>query len=267
MALIGAAFGIGFTLGPVLGWLTHDYIGPEWPGMSAALLSSAALLCAWRMLPEPERRAARQDTARFAALAHVARHRQVLLIVALQFAATFAFAALEGTLALLTKREYGLGFRGTGLLFTYIGFCLLVAQGALVRRLMPRVGERMFARVGAFCLCAGLALVPLVGSGLAGVLPVLAVTVFGFAMLTPSLSSLLSLHTPEGMQGDVLGIGQSSLSLAPFLGNIVFARDPALPYWGGAALMLLAAAATLALPGRPSDVPGPSDIPGPPSDM
>jgi MFS family permease len=83
------------------------------------------------------------------------------------------------------------------------------------------------------------------------------VTVFGFAMLTPSLSSLLSLHTPEGMQGEVLGIGQSSLSLArilgPFLGNILFARDPASPYWAAAAVMLVAGAATLVLPGRPSD--------------
>jgi predicted MFS family arabinose efflux permease len=122
---------------------------------------------------------------------------------------------------------------------------------------MPRVGERVFARLGALCLGAGLVAIPLVGAGLGGILPVLAVTVLGFAMLTPSLSSLLSLHTPEGMQGEVLGIGQSSLSLArilgPFLGNVLFARDPELPYWAAAAVMLVAAALTLALPGRPSD--------------
>ncbi len=257
MAIIGAAFGIGFTFGPVFGWLTHDYLGPAWPGLAAAALSFSALLFAWRRLPEPERHAAREPVARFAGLAHVARHPRVMLVVGLQFAATFAFAAFEGTLALLTKREYGLAFRGTGLLFTYIGFCLLVAQGMLVRRLMPRVGERAFARLGALCLCTGLIGIPLVGAGLGGVLPVLAVTVFGFAMLTPSLSSLLSLHTPEGMQGEVLGIGQSSLSLArilgPFLGNVLFARDTELPYWAAAAVMLVAAALTLALPGRPSD--------------
>ncbi len=256
MALIGAAFGIGFTFGPVLGWLTHE-LGPAWPGLAAAALSLSALLFAWRKLPEPERHAAREPRARFAGLVHVAGHLRVMLVVGLQFAATFAFAAFEGTLALLTKREYGYGFRGTGLLFTYIGFCLLVAQGMLVRRLMPRVGERAFARFGALCLGAGLVGIPLVGAGLGGVLPVLAVTVLGFAMLTPSLSSLLSLHTPEAMQGEVLGIGQSSLSLArilgPFLGNVLFARGADLPYWTAAAVMLVAASLTLALPGRPSD--------------
>lgn len=256
MALIGAAFGIGFTFGPVLGWLTHE-LGPAWPGLAAAALSLSALLFAWRKLPEPERHAAREPRARFAGLVHVAGHPRVMLVVGLQFAATFAFAAFEGTLALLTKREYGYGFRGTGLLFTYIGFCLLVAQGMLVRRLMPRVGERAFARFGALCLGAGLVGIPLVGAGLGGVLPVLAVTVLGFAMLTPSLSSLLSLHTPEAMQGEVLGIGQSSLSLArilgPFLGNVLFARGADLPYWTAAAVMLVAASLTLALPGRPSD--------------
>jgi len=257
MALIGAAFGIGFTFGPVLGWLTHDCLGAAWPGLTAAALSLTALVFAWRKLPEPERHASREPGRRFAGLAHVARHPRVILVVTLQFAATFAFAAFEGTLALLAKREYGLEFRGAGLLFTYIGFCLLIGQGMLVRRLMPRVGERAFARLGALCLGAGLVGIPLVGAGLGGVLPVLAVTVLGFAMLTPSLSSLLSLHTPEGMQGEVLGIGQSSLSLArilgPFLGNVLFARDAELPYWAAAAVMLVAAGLTLALPGRPSD--------------
>jgi MFS family permease len=257
MAMIGAAFGIGFTFGPVLGWLTHDFLGPSWPGLAAAALSATALALAWRKLPEPERRAAREPVARFAALRHVAARRDVLLIVTLQTVATFAFASFEGTLALLTSRRYGYEFRGNGLLFTYIGACLLLAQGLLVRRLMGRVGERAFARLGAVCLCLGFVAIARGGTSLGWVLPVLAVTVLGFAMITPSLSSLLSLHTPAGMQGEVLGLGQSGLSLArilgPFLGNVLFARDPETPYWMAAAVMLVATLASLALPGRPSD--------------
>jgi MFS transporter, DHA1 family, tetracycline resistance protein len=257
MALIGAAFGIGFTFGPVLGWVTHDFLGPMWPGLSAALLSAGALLLAWRRLPEPERHAEREAVRRFGALGHVAKHRAVLLVVGLQFVATFAFAAFEGTLALLTARKYGFEFRGNGLLFTYIGACLLVAQGFLVRRLMPRVGERNFARAGACCLGLGLLGIALGGASLAYVLPVLAVTVFGFAMLTPSLASLLSLHTPGGMQGEVLGVGQSAASLArilgPYVGNLLLAQSLDAPYLMAAGVMALAAAATLALPGRPSD--------------
>jgi len=257
MALIGAAFGIGFTFGPVLGWVTHDFLGPAWPGFSAALLSSVALLFAWRKLPEPERHRKREAVRRFAGLGHVAEHRPVLLVVSLQFVATFAFASFEGTLALLTERRYDLHFRGNGLLFTYIGFCLLVTQGFLVRRLMPRVGERLFSRIGALCLGIGLLSIPLSGATIGWALPVFALTVFGFAMLTPSLSSLLSLHTPGGMQGEVLGVGQSATSLArilgPYVGNVLFARSIDSPYFMAAVVMAVAAVATLALPGRPSD--------------
>jgi MFS family permease len=257
MALIGAAFGIGFTLGPVLGWLTHDFLGPAWPGLSAAALSATALLLAWKRLPEPERHAGHEAVRRFAALRHIAAHRPVLLIVALQVLATFCFASFESTLALLTQHRYGYSFRGNGLLFTYVGACLLVAQGMVVRRLMPRVGERLFARIGAVCLLAGLVGIAVGGTAVAWLLPVLAVIVFGFAMMTPALASLLSLHTPAGMQGEVLGVGQSGLSLArilgPYVGNELLARNVSSPYWAAAAIMLLGVVATLALPGRPSD--------------
>jgi len=256
MALIGAAFGIGFTFGPVLGWVTHDFLGPEWPGLSAALLSSGALVFAWRRLPEPERHRGSAAVRRFAGLGHVSRHKPVLLVVCLQFVATFAFASFEGTLALLTEKKYALNFRGNGLLFTYIGVCLLVAQGVLVRRLMARVGERRFSRIGAFCLGVGLLSIPFSRSVWLA-LPVFALAVFGFAMMTPSLASLLSLHTPDGIQGEVLGVGQSATSLArilgPYVGNVLFARNVDSPYLVAACVMVVAAAATLALPGRPSD--------------
>lgn len=257
MALIGAAFGVGFTFGPVLGWVTHDFLGPSWPGFAASALSVTALLLAWRKLPEPERHVERVAAGRLDALRHVAGHRRILLILGLQVFATFAFAGFETTLALLAKKRYHFEIRGNGLLFAYIGACLVLAQGGLVRRFMPRVGERAFAQLGSCCLAIGLLGIPFGGTSLSWVLPVLAVIVLGFAMITPSLSSLLSLHTPDGMQGEVLGVGQSGTSLArilgPYVGNVLFAYDPESPYLTAAAVMVLAAAATLALPGRPSD--------------
>lgn len=258
MALIGAAFGIGFTFGPVLGWVTHDFLGPMWPGFSAAVLSTGALLLAWRKLPEPERHVQREAVRGLGALSHVARHGPVLLVVVLQFVATFAFAAFEGTLALLTERKYGMDVRGNGLLFTYIGACLLVAQGFLVRRLMPRVGERNFARIGSLLLVLGLLGITAGGTSVAWAMPVFAVAVFGFAMMTPSLASLLSLHTPGGMQGEVLGVGQSATSLArilgPYVGNLLLARSLDAPYLMAAGVMVVAGLTTLALPDRPSDM-------------
>jgi len=256
MALIGAAFGIGFTFGPVLGWVTHDFLGPEWPGLAAAALSAVALLVALKKLPEPERHLPPRERKLFdtTALRHAFKTPGVPLVLGLSVLATFCFANFEGTLALLTKDKWGQGIRGNGLLFTYVGFCLLLAQGFFVRRFLPRFGERAFVRAGCLLLTAGLLGIALGGTSLAWILPVLAVAVLGFAMISPALSSMLSLFTPADMQGEILGLGQSGLSLSrilgPFFGNVLFAVTPETPYWAAAALMAFAFLGALAL--RPS---------------
>jgi MFS family permease len=246
MALIGAAFGLGFTFGPALGWLAYESVGPTGPGLVAAGFSAGALVLAWRLLPEPERHRPLPPRRLLdsAALRYTLSARAVLLILALHVLATFCFANFEGTLALITKRKWDLGFRGNGLLFTYVGLCLLISQGVVVRQLMPRVGEIRFARLGCLLLALGLAGIAAGGIHMGWVLTVLAVAVLGFAMISPALSSLLSLHTPGHMQGEVLGLGQSGLSLArifgPYVGNVLLDVGTETPYWMATALMVVA---------------------------
>lgn len=253
MALIGAAFGVGFTLGPVLGWLSHDWVGLSGPGIVAASFSTIAFLLAWRKLPEPERHVEREERGWFSGqgLRLALRTPGVPLILGLQVVAVFCFANFEGTLAMLTKEKWGYDIQGNGLLFTYVGFCLLMAQGFVVRRFMPRVGERNFARLGCLLLGAGLLGIAVGGGQLAYILGVLAVAVFGFAMITPSLASLLSLASPADRQGEILGIGQSGLSLArilgPWAGMSLFAFSPETPYWTSATIMVLALGGALLL--------------------
>lgn len=257
MALIGAAFGVGFTFGPAMGGLSHGWWGPRAPGLLASGFSLAAFLLAWRALPEPERHRPPAERRLLApgALRHALGHPAVVLVLLLQVLATFCFANFEGTLALFSEREWGFDILENGFLFTYLGVCLLVAQGLIVRRLMPRVGERRFAIAGALLLACGLG-----GIALGGRLAVMAVAVLGFSMLTPSLASLLSLHTPAHMQGEVLGLGQSGLALArilgPYAGNVLFfGFAPRTPYWVAAAVMLAATVATLALRAPAADAP------------
>lgn len=256
MALIGAAFGIGFTVGPAIGGIAGaEHSGL--PGWIAAGLSAGALLFAWRALPEPARHAARREGGLFGfgGLRHVLATPTLPLVVGLQVLTTFVFANFESTLSLLTKVRFEYTTRENGLLFTFVGLCLVVAQGAVVRRMMPRVGELNFCVTGTVLLAAGLAWLAVVAS-LAPLLMALAVVVFGFAMLTPSLSSLLSRRSPAHIQGEVLGINQSGLSLArvagPLVGNVLFVRGDALPAAGGAVLMGLCVLAALRLRSRPS---------------
>ncbi len=244
MALIGAAFGIGFTLGPVIGGLGHS-IHVSAPGLFAAGFSALAFLFAWRNLPEPERHhAARargwlERSAVRAALATPSIPRLLLLAVL----ATSAFAMFESTLSVLTHRRFALSTPENGWLFAYIGLWLILAQGLLVRRLMPRLGEVKLVRAGTVLLATGLAAIALASStaALYGVIPL---TVVGFAFLTPSLSSLVSRRTSPQTQGEVLGLYQSGLSLAriigPLAGNALQDLRLDLPYLGGAAALALA---------------------------
>jgi MFS family permease len=256
MALIGAAFGIGFTVGPAIGGLAGEGHSGT-PGWIAAGLSAVALAMAWRMLPEPERHRDRAEGGGlfgFGGLRHVLATPTLPLVVGLQVFATFVFANFESTLSLLTKVRFDYGVRENGWLFTYVGLCLVVAQGAVVRRYMPKVGELNFVLLGTSLLTVGLfglSWAPTLGPLLAA----LGVVVFGFAMVTPSLSSLLSLRSPASIQGEVLGINQSGLSLAriagPIVGNLLFVRSDHLPATVGGVLMAVCVLFAAALRTRP----------------
>jgi multidrug resistance protein len=249
MALIGAAFGLGFAFGPALGGLAHEHLGARAPGLVAAGFSTVAFLLAWRSLPEPARRTAARH-GWFPSLGAALSTPRVPPILCVSILSTFAFAAFESTLSRFTKARWGYDPGENGWIFTYVGFCLLLAQGFLVRRYMKRVGELAFTVAGTATLAVGLVLVGLApGTGAAlGALPVV---VLGFSMVTPSLASLLSRATAAERQGEILGVYQSGLALAriagPFAGNLLFRRSPEAPFWFGAAVMAVAFLGTAAL--------------------
>jgi MFS family permease len=243
MALIGAAFGVGFTLGPAVGGLAWEHLGASGPGFIAAGLSSLALLFAWTRLPEPERRRERQARRLFdlGAVRAALRTPTVPLILVLGFTATAAFAMFETSLALRAERQFSFDPGDNGWLFSYVGLWLVLSQGLLVRRLMPSVGELRFVVGGTALLAAGI-----LGVGLADAIVVLGAVVpfvvTGFAMVTPSLSSLLSRRTSPDTQGEILGLHQSGLSAArivgPVAGLALFGAGFRVPYHVGAGIML-----------------------------
>lgn len=276
MALIGAAFGLGFTLGPLMAltFAAGQTGAPPspWAGYLASGLSAVALLGAIFLLPEsltPDRQAPHREWMRLSSLGKVLHSPVHAGIVGGIFLATFAFAQFESTLSLLTK-HLGFSDRQNSYVFAYLGFMLIVFQGLLVRRLMPVVRERRMAIAGAVLLMIGMLLVAWsagtardaeaaalaagsqeaasndVKTALLQLLLVLPAAVAGFSALNPALQSMLSLNTSAVEQGEILGLAQSMSSLArilgPFLGIMIFYRlgEPA-PYWSAAAMMLVAA--------------------------
>ncbi|MBY0233256.1 MAG: MFS transporter [Gemmataceae bacterium] len=286
MALIGAAFGIGFTLGPLFGALSLHL----WPGnhgvvgYAAAGLSLVAFVLGVALMPETRDFAsappARREWLDLRAFGESMRNPALAPVMLTFFMATLGFASFEVTLALLNKDALGLAERNSYWIFAYVGFVLLLTQGWLYRKLAKRMSEEAFMGLG--ILLMGLGVLSLAGVTYAAVelradfntllpaqLAALALAVVGFAFLTPSAQALISRRADPARQGEILGVNQSLSALARILGPLLglglynATSSHMLPYVAGAAL-LLAMLPLMPLVRRGSQIPNPkSQIPNP----
>jgi MFS family permease len=255
MALIGAAFGLGFTFGPLLGYFAapsgQGDPGPG-PGYAAAGLSLLALTLAWFFLPESLRPGAGPAahklfdiTAWRAALGTPSIPTLLLTF----FVCVFGFANFETTLSPLVfggerlHSPFAFTYQHLMLMYAYIGLTLTLAQGLLVRRLAGKIGESTIAAVGALLQVAGFgAMLAAVASASNAVLyAALTIVVVGFSMMQPSLNALISRRSDPAKQGSILGVSQSIGSLAriagPLLAFPLLYRSVMLPYVGASVLM------------------------------
>ena len=262
MALIGAAFGIGFTFGPLIG---AAFVSAETgatpsaaPGYVACVLSGIAALLSIFLLPESLDKETSASLSKrhhwfdVASFRHALARPKIGIILLTIFLTTFAFAQFESTLSLLTQ-ELGFAARSNFDIFAYIGLILTLSQGILVRRLIPKMGEYRMGLAGIVLMVVGLLLIGVAGKSDSYTLlyAVLPISVIGFSATTPSLQSLLSLNTSEDEQGGILGVGQSISALArilgPLAGIVLFKGTKngfiqgsiTSPYWVGAVIMVL----------------------------
>jgi multidrug resistance protein len=243
MGLIGAAFGLGFVLGPALGGLLgHSSL--RVPVFFASVLTFANLIFAWQRLPEshPPRADAPLDSATLAeplfSLPRQLFGHRLARLFGIAFLLTFALAALEATFTLMVPRLYGYGPAALGLLLGYAGLTQAVAQGWLLGKIVARLGEMRLVRVGLVALAIGLFPMGML-SNLDALLVLLGLVSVGYGLASPSVASLISRRTGQHRQGEVLGVNQSALSLARIFGPIAGASiygmmGPAAPYVGGA---------------------------------
>ncbi|MDE2980585.1 MAG: MFS transporter [Gemmatimonadota bacterium] len=247
MGLIGAAFGLGFVIGPALGGILAGVSpgSPAAPGYVAAGLCFANALLAALWLPESKRSRDRA-TSRFnlgAALTEVRASGQIKIILASYLFITMAFSTLQPTLSLLASERFTLGARQAGYLFAMLGLVSAVYQGGIVRALVPRMGERRLFRYSAVPFAAGLLVIGL-ATDLRLLLAGLVLLGIGYGGAVPAVLGLLSRAASPERQGGVLGVGQSVGSLARVLGpamaGALFDIRLAFPYTAGAFLILLA---------------------------
>ncbi|HEY6395252.1 MAG TPA: MFS transporter, partial [Candidatus Binataceae bacterium] len=253
MGLIGAAFGLGFVLGPAIGGLLgHSSLHA--PVFFASALTLANFIFAWTSLPESHQPDPdihldfRTTVAPIFRLPRDLLMHRLASLFSVAFLVTFALAALEATFALMAPAVYGYSATGVGGLLAYAGLIQAIAQGYLLGKIAGKIGELRLLKIGVVALAIGL--LPMgTASSRAALMMLLALVSIGYGFASPSVSSLISKRTERRLQGETLGVNQSALSLARILGPIAGGLayqfiGPAAPYVGGALIALIALVTT-----------------------
>jgi MFS family permease len=260
--LLGAAYGVGFVIGPAIGGLAA-LGGPRVPFFVAAGIAGLNAVVAVRRLPET-----RPVTRPAAAGAHRERApgslRSVLPRIAVPAGVTVllvaSFSAFEATFALFGQRRLGFGLAAIGAVFAMVGVVAVVVQGGLVRPLAARIGDAGCLRVGLVAEGVGLVLLPAVHARVSLVVPLLLVTV-GQSLSTPALNALVVARVGNGGRGGALGAQQGLSALArivgPAAGGVSYALlGVATPFWGGGLVIAGALLLSLVMRGGMEPTPG-----------
>ncbi len=263
MGIVGVAFGLGFLFGPAIGSLAAFYdlslhhpqlirLGIN-PFSLAALLSFVFslinLIWVWLRFKETLDPEHRTDP-----VAERIRHPVHELLAAdagparrtnwLYFIFILSFSGMEFSLPFLAAERFGYQPTDMFKIFVFLGFVLIFTQGGIVRKAVPRFGEKSVLLAGLFCVGVGIALVGLASSSVIFYVGLAAIGV-GSGLTNPSVSSLVSLYSPKNQQGRMLGIFRSLGSLARGIGPLVACF---LYWWLGGTITYIAAAVIVMVP-------------------
>ncbi len=241
MALIGAAFGMGFLFGPAIGGgLTYfaETLRPTdtnfitgFSSYGVAILCVATFVFAYFNLKESlvkNEKSEIDSVKKIGRIENISKYINMPVVGTLIFTfglATLAMSMMEATLVLYMKDKFGWGIKEVSFGFAYVGICIVFTQGFLVRKLIPKIGERNVLRIGLTCMAIGL-----VGIAFAEHIWMLAIVqtflAVGNGFTNPSIMGSISLLVPADEQGLAMGTTQSLSALGrvigPALGGLLF---------------------------------------------
>lgn len=232
MGLIGAAFGLGFVFGPLIGGLLAEY-GYMITGFASAGFSIIAFVLTLVLLPESNLNRAtavlnKRKILDVAAIKKIFQKPDLALLITLFLMLTFSVANIYGTFALLGFKIYNFTDRQNGYMFGIVGLSSAIVQGGLLRIARKYFNQQKLITFGSIFMMIGLFLIPFGGSFLGLAIIVILLSI-GTGSLQPTLLSLISEVTPDAEQGVTLGINQSFSAFGRVLG----------PLWGGFAFEFL----------------------------
>ena len=251
--LVGAAFSLGFIIGPAIGGALSHAWGLSAPAYFAGTLALANTVFGYFMLPESLDQTRRRSTGvtwrqanPLPGLISAMTSAHLGTILAALFAFNFAAVGLQSNFVLFSFERFNWGPGQNAVLFSVIGVLGALMQGVLMRRLVHHFSDRRLALVG--LSAHGLMLVGVAVAPSAWMLfPICGVMSLASGMSTPIFTGMISKSVSAEAQGATLGITQSVSSLTRIFGPLWagFAYSHigrSAPYWSGALILAIAAA-------------------------
>jgi DHA1 family tetracycline resistance protein-like MFS transporter len=222
--MIGAAFGLGFVLGPAMGGVLGA-IDPRLPFWTAAGLALANAAYGYFVLPEslpPDKRTsfswARVNPV--GSLRLLRSHRELFGIATVSVIYHLAHHVLPSVFVLYGAYRYGWDVRATGFTLAAVGVISVIVQGGLVRPLVARFGERRTLLVGLACGAVGFVIFALAETGTHFWI---GLPVFGLmGLYGPSAQGLMTRHVQPSEQGQLQGINSSFMGMTGIVGPGLF---------------------------------------------
>ena len=254
--MIGAAFGLGFIIGPGLGGLLGEF-GPRVPFMAAAVLTFLNLIYGYFVLPESlakeHRRTFEWNRANpLGSLLQLKKYKGVGgLIVSLIFV-YIAGHAVQSTWTFFNIEKFQWSNTLMGISLTVIGLLIAIVQGGLIRYINPKLGDERSIYVGLGLYSIGLFLFSFATEGWMMFVFLIPYCLGGIA--GPALQSIISGNVPRNEQGELQGALTSLMSATSIVGPLLmtnlfawFTRPDTevkfagAPFFAGAILMLISA--------------------------
>ncbi|HEX8437054.1 TCR/Tet family MFS transporter [Archangium sp.] len=224
--MLGAAFGIGFIMGPAVGGVLGE-LNPRLPFWVAAILSLSNAMYGLFVLPEslpPERRKAFrwQRANPMGALALLRSKSEVLGLASVNFLYHLAHIALTSVFVLSGSYRFGWTERTVGLTMAGVGLSSMVVQAGLVRPTVKRLGERRALLLGLSFGAVGFCIYGLAETGIVFWLGVPVMALWG--LTGPSSQGLMSRHISPSEQGQLQGALSSLMGIAGMIGPGLFTQ-------------------------------------------
>lgn len=226
MGLIGAAFGLGFLFGPMIGGILSQY-SFAYAGYGSAIFSFTAFLFSFFFLPESRKENISSENYKLKIIdikfaIQTLKIPFIGMLIIMFFLIVFSMANIYGTFPIIGSKYYKFSKNEITILYVIMGLIGAIIQGGLMKFLSTKIKDKNLVIFGMIVLSLGLGFIPY-GFNLYGLIISISLLSIGSGILQPVLLSMISKYSSDHNQGATLGFSQSLSALGRVLG----------PLWGG----------------------------------